>query len=785
MPDSTAPACPGWTTQANSDSFSTIWLPKIEDQMNAARCYLEQGWMPVPIPRAQKAPRLKKWQDLRLTETDLPGLFNNSGNIGLLLGVPSRGLVDVDLDVGQAAVLAAAFLPATDRKHGRKSKPGSHWWYVTDPTPEPKKFSDADGTCLLELRSTGQQTVVPPSIHPSGESVVWEADGTPAIATGDMLLSAVSRLAAAVLVARHWPGEGVRHEVALALAGFLLRGGWSQEDTDIFVSIAASAAGDEEYRSRQADVHSTAQKLADGGVVTGGGHLKRLLGEETVSRLADWLFPGRTSVHSSDNEHRTDLGNAGRLVTAHGKDLRFCHTTNKWLVWDGTRWQFDTNGEVERRAKQTVLSIYAEVASEGDEDKRKALAKWAAGSESRGRINAMIELAKSESGIPVAPEDLDSDPWLLNCANGTIDLRTGQLQAHRREDLCTKLAAVRFEPTATCPLFEGFLDRIMGCDFELAGFVQRSIGYALTGSVKEQAIFIWYGSGANGKTTLIEAIRELLGDYAKTADSALLLSKKSDGISNNIARLAGARFVSTSETEAGRRLDETQVKQLTGGDTITARFLYAEFFEFAALFKLFLATNHRPKIRGTDKGIWRRIRLVPFNVTIPDEQQDKELKDKLRDELPGILAWAVRGSLAWQNQGLGIPPEVREATESYRCDMDVVGRFISERCIPKAGIKTPVSKLYGEYVTWCEENGEEPLKKGDFGHQVGAHGFSDDRDGRTRYRVGIGLVTDVTNYDADFLDSSEFEQSVPNLSKQSSQASPSSQPMEAEVEVEL
>jgi putative DNA primase/helicase len=280
-------------------------------------------------------------------------------------------------------------------------------------------------------------------------------------------------------------------------------------------------------------------------------------------------------------------------------------------------------------------------------------------------------------------------------------------------------------------------------------------------------------------------IRELLGDYAKTADPTLLLSKKSDGIPNNVARLAGARFVSTSETESGRRLDETQVKQLTGGDRIAARFLYAEFFEFAALFKLFLATNHRPKIRGTDNGIWRRIRLVPFNVTIPDEQQDKELKDKLRNELPGILAWAVRGSLAWQKQGLGIPPEVREATESYRCDMDVVGTFISERCIQKAGIKTPVSKLYGEYVAWCEENGEEPLKKGDFGHHMSAHGFSDDRDGRTRYRVGIGLVTDVTDYDAHFSDSSEFEQSVPNLSKQSSQASPSSQPMEAEVEVEL
>jgi putative DNA primase/helicase len=265
----------------------------------------------------------------------------------------------------------------------------------------------------------------------------------------------------------------------------------------------------------------------------------------------------------------------------------------------------------------------------------------------------------------------------------------------------------------------------------------------------EQVIFILYGIGSNGKTTLVEAIRRMLGGYARTADSTLLLASKNEGVRNDVARLAGARFVATAETEGGRHLAEALVKQLSGGDTLTARFLYGEFFEFHAQFKLFLSTNHKPKIHGTDKGIWRRIRLVPFNVTVPDSEQDKQLPEKLRTELPGILTWAVQGCLEWLREGLGVPQEVIDATESYRQEMDHVGAFIADRCVQDITMKISVGELYGAYINWCEENGEQALKKRDFGLQLSERGFAASRIGKARFRHGLRLVTQVTQHDAD------------------------------------
>jgi putative DNA primase/helicase len=462
--------------------------------------------------------------------------------------------------------------------------------------------------------------------------------------------------------------------------------------------------------------------------------------------IAEPIYSGSANRSA---HHLTDLGNARRLVEKYGGDLRFCPAWNKWLLWDGARWAVDNTGDVVRLAKETVLGLYDEAASEQDEERRRVLGKWAVASESRGRITAMVELAKTERGIAISPDDLDADPWLLNCMNGTLDLRTGELWEHRRKDLCTKRVPIHYDSTATCPRFQAFLEKIMGGSSGLIGFLQRAIGYAITGITKEHVIFIWHGSGANGKTTLIEVVRTMLGEYAKTADSSLLMVSKNDGVRNDVARLAGARFVSAAETESGRRLAETLVKQLSGGDKVTARFLFAEHFEFDPQFKIFLATNHRPAIRGNDKGIWRRIRLVPFSTTIPDDQQDKELPEKLRAELPGVLAWTVRGCLEWQEQGLGTPPEVNAATESYRQDMDVLGTFIAERCLQRPGVKAPTGALYRAYVGWCDETGEKHLSQQEFGLRLEERGFARDRSARTRYRLGITLVTGVTDNDAD------------------------------------
>ncbi|HLI51013.1 MAG TPA: phage/plasmid primase, P4 family, partial [Thermomicrobiaceae bacterium] len=354
----------------------------------------------------------------------------------------------------------------------------------------------------------------------------------------------------------------------------------------------------------------------------------------------------------------SDLGNAERLIARSGADMRYCDLWKRWLVWDMTHWRTDDTLRVASLAKTAVRHIYDEVGLVEDSEERKRLAKFAIASESSSRIKAMLELGQSEPGVPVTPDDLDADSWLLTATNGTIDLRTGALGPHDRAHLITKAVNAPYDPTADCPVFLAFLRQIMAGDEEMTGFLQRAIGYSLTGSIREQVAFIAWGAGSNGKSTLFDLLLDLLGDYAMQTPTDTLMAKRQDAIPNDVARLRGARFVAAVETEDGRRLSEPLVKQLTGGDRVTARFMRAEWFEFSPTFKLWLATNHKPVIRGTDHAIWRRIRLIPFTVTIAEADQDKELPAKLRAEMPGILRWAIDGCLSWQRDGLGVPEAV-------------------------------------------------------------------------------------------------------------------------------
>jgi putative DNA primase/helicase len=712
----------------------------------AAQRFIRAGYSAIPVPKGRKKPSRRAWQKLRIGEDQVDEFFVGPMNVGLLPGKPSGGVIDVDIDSPEAAAIADLFLPATEMVHGRRSKPASHRWYRVANAPAPLKFSDPDGRCLIEIRSTGQHTLVPPSIHPSGEKLRWEEEGQPRKMKTEKLQHAVAQVAAAALLVRHWPDEGSRHDASLALSGMLLRAGWSLEQTTKFVRTTVRAARDEEWKQRVADVKSTAEKLFEGGNVTGAPRLAELLGNKVVDRIREWLdLPDAAS--DPDAAHLTDLGNAKRLVAQHGNDIRYCHTWRKFLIWDGSRWRQDEDGEAERRAKDTVRRLYSEASLLTDDDSRAELVKWARASESRSRIVAMVELAKSEPGVPVSPKELDANPWLLNCQNGVIDLRTGELLQHRRDDLCTKIVPIVFDPDAQCPIFKQFLRQILRENVELIRFVQRCIGYSLTGSTVEQVFFILWGSGANGKSTLLEILRMVLGDYGRTADAALLMHRSHDGPRNDVARLAGARLVSTSETEAGRNLAEVLVKQLTGNDKVAARFLYSEFFEFDCQFKLFLTTNHKPVIKGTDNAIWRRIRLIPFDVTIPEEKQDKDLPRKLRSELPGILAWAVRGCLRYQECGLGQPEKVSAATQSYREEMDVLGGFLRDRCILDKLAKVANRQLYRAYKEWCESTGEKPLTQQKLASALGDRGFRRWRTGPERGWIGLALrdtMTDVT-----------------------------------------
>ena len=422
----------------------------------------------------------------------------------------------------------------------------------------------------------------------------------------------------------------------------------------------------------------------------------------------------------------TDLGNARRLVHHHGRDLRYCWEWRKWFVWDGRRWVKDRTGEVYRLAKETVAGIYQEASAEPDDERRKALAKHAMRSEAGARIKEMVDLARSD--VPVLPDDLDASPDLLNTESGTVDLRTGELRDHRREDLITKIAPVEYRSDAPAPAWEAFLERVLPSE-ELRRFVQRACGYSATGDTSEQCMFINHGGGANGKSTFQEAIAAALGDYAMRAPTEMLLIKRSGGIPNDVARLKGARFVAASETEEGRRLAESLIKDLTGQDTLSARFLWGELFDFRPTHKLWLSTNHKPEIRGTDTAIWRRIRLIPWSVTIPPAEQNKKLPATLRHELPGILAWIVQGCLEWRRRGLQAPDEVRKATGEYRAEMDVLAGFLAECCTLDAEYWEYAKDLYESYKRWCDENGERPEPQRKFGGRLGERGFKRDRGG--------------------------------------------------------
>jgi len=442
-----------------------------------------------------------------------------------------------------------------------------------------------------------------------------------------------------------------------------------------------------------------------------------------------------------ERHHASDLGNARRLVGRHGGDIRYCHVWGRWLVWDGRRWRSDDSGEIYRRAKETVGAIYREAAAASDEDERKSLAKHALRSEAEARIKAMVSLAESEPGVSVRPDDLDRDPWLMTVGNGTLNLQTGELQTHDRTDLITKLAPVRYDESATCPTWLAFLDRVLAGKSDLIDFVQRAIGYSLTGRTVERVAFILHGVGRNGKSTLLETVSDAVGDYGIRTPTETLLARREAGIGNDVAQLKGMRYVFASEADEGRRLDEAKVKDLTGGDTVSARFLYSEAFTFRPEFKLWLGTNHKPVVRGTDEAIWDRLKLIPFEVRIPEHEQDKTLRDKLKAESPGLLAWAVQGCLSWQRDGLGAPRAVEAATAAYRTEQDVFGAFLDDACLLKPELTVTAKDLYSAYQRWCEESGEKPMSQKAIGQRLTERGLEQIRlTGGTRAWRGVALL---------------------------------------------
>lgn len=513
---------------------------------------------------------------------------------------------------------------------------------------------------------------------------------------------------------------------------------------------------DPNYRSSGNGSHKSASR--ESGKPSGNGNAKQ------YQSAPETPTPESTPETESPPEMMfTEGWTAGLFVKRHGQDLRYCYQWREWLVWDGKRWKSDNTGEVWRRAKETIRSLYAEAAKMEDDPARKARIQHAFKYDNNNKYKAVVELAKCE--LPITPLELDSDPMLLNCQNGTVDLTTGERRSHRRSDFITKLCPVDFDIDTTLTLFDDFLAATLP-DLGTRAFVRRAMGYSATGHAKEEVLFFPFGPTATGKSTLLAAVQAALGDYAATADFETLLAQK--GVSGRpkteLARLQGKRFVVSVEVNRGVKLAEGLVKWITGQDKVVARHLYGKEFEFLPSFTLWLAANHRPHANDEDDALWRRIQQIPFDQQVKKPSRDPTLKQRLCDpKIAGaaILAWVVKGGLEYQQRGLDVPEVVEHTTEEYRQEMNPLSDFLNDCCVVLDSAITTSEALWDAYSKWADENGiKYPLKRRAFGQRLESMGFRNGREyvSGVQQRVfwGIGILTEDEQDTRDAQDTTSY-----------------------------
>jgi putative DNA primase/helicase len=456
-----------------------------------------------------------------------------------------------------------------------------------------------------------------------------------------------------------------------------------------------------------------------------------------VTRAAMFGEEKRSIISGIDR--LTEAGAAERFARRYGDELRYDHRRGRWLRWEHHRFVPDSDAGLTRLAIEFARCWQHDaVATMADPDRREATIKFALRLERRDGMSNMLQLARALKPIADAGDGWDADPWLLGVSNGVVDLRDGTLRDGRPEDRITMTTGTAYDPAAECPRWEQFINEIFAPHVELVGFMQRAAGYSLTGITSEQALFLLYGTGSNGKGTYSNTLKRVLGDYAFNMPFATLESRDRAAIPNDLAALVGRRFVIASETNDGTRLNEARVKALTGSDPVTARFLHSEFFTFEPVAKFWLSVNHKPIVRDDSHGFWRRIRLVPFLRTFTI---DKTLGPALDTELTGILAWVVRGALLWQRDGLSAPAVVADATREYATESDVLADFLSDACHVDPAAEVAAATLYRHYLDWSLKHGlsdREKLTSTMFGRKVSER-FQKAR--KARGNVYLGVTT--------------------------------------------
>ncbi len=724
----------------------------VSDVAEAAAFYsLEYDWHVLPVDG--KRPRNNNWGEVRLTPAQIEKEFADSRvGVGVALGAASRGLVDIDLDVQgmnyhQVYPIMEAILPATTWKFGRKSKPNSHWLYrCSIPPPKTEQCKGTLGM-ILEKRSTGGQTVFPPSVHPSGEVIEWHPacnlkHGPPEVDVA-VLRRAFHRASLAAYLLTAFPSDG--HEARMELCGWLARQGWPEADVGDFVTVIMNARG-HGAEDVAATVGSTFHRLANNEHIRGFPALKRTLNLDKLmtTALRRWEAAARPEGAKplGGDVTLTDYGVAEPIAFDCADDLRFCPEQESWYAFNGKVWRVDDAHQANVHVVEGLRKIRGQLPP-GDPKVVVKQVKTLLAMETTAKTASILNFM--ESGELMARVDqFDAYPWLLNCQNGILDLKSGTIERHSPSKLQVSLTAAEYDPSAAAPMFEKFVSEMLPDD-EVRGFVQRLLGYCLTGLTREHIFPIFHGPGANGKSTLLNSVMDMLGTYAGPIPSAVvtLSRNKSDRHPTELAAFFKKRLAVTAESERGKRLDESAVKMLTGGDTISVRQMREDPWDLRPTHKLVLMTNYVPEVWGHDEGIWRRLIFIPCEVQFRGASDNKTLREQLRGELSGILNWCLAGLKQYLVSGLDVPPKLVNHAQEYRKSQDEVLPFLDERYVI-TGVHTdrvPASELYIAYSTWCALHGAERQSAKSLAPQYTGFGLRQYRTNTAVFWSGIRVKT--------------------------------------------
>jgi P4 family phage/plasmid primase-like protien len=720
--------------------------------LHTLEAYLKRGFVLVPIPAGTKGPRHPGWNRRENCITRVDDLGRITGNVGLAHAYSGTCALDVDDFIGARDWLSEqnidldALLATDDAVQIVSGRPGRAKLLYRLETPLPTvQIKADDGHVLFELRCATAagltvQDVLPPSLHPeTGWAYRWKTNGA-ADGLPDLPQSLLALWKSRLEQPRQSGGadgaihEGGRNDLLFRLAASLRAKGLSVE------AIEAALLAENRVRcSPPLPEHEV----------------------RTIARSAGRYEPGRDQRSdrpsgtidvrdgTSTTYPLTELGNAQRIAEKFGADIRYVQDATHWLTWNDHRWVQDADGATTRQLAMDLPSaIYTEGAQFPTVADALHFAKWARSSQSARVVCATIGLLRDFAELRLPSGAVDADRMLAGIDGGrmVLDLTTGTTRPSTRSDLITKSLGVDFlGDQAKAWRWRAFLEQVFRGDAELIEWIQRWAGYILTGDVHEHIVLFLFGCGSNGKSVLADTLRRLLGDYARgvSIDTLTDTKRRAGQASPDLAALPGCRLAIASETEDGVPLAESLLKTLTGGDIVTARGLFTNQIQFLPQFKLLLTGNHRPLVHGTDEGIWRRLRLVPFTRVFSDDQRDPLLGDKLGAELPHILAWCVEGCLAWQKRGLAdMPKVVADATAGYRREQDVVGSWLADCCELRPSSETKGTALYASYRQWALDNGLRPMSAIGLGRRLTERGHVSRRSGGRTLWIGIFLPSD-------------------------------------------